>query len=301
VPISVACACGRGFTLKDEFAGRTLSCPGCGAAVVVPHAPVRTPQADAAFERDTFLLRQKRLAINEKYFVHDEANAPILFIERPAHLLRNLGAVLAALVALVLGAVVTVALPLALVDGAGLPDWLGMTVLTLGVAATVAGAVVAGMAVAAKRHVNFYRDLSRTERLLAVLQDSKFQPITATYTVVDRAGEPLARLSKNMFTNILRRRWRCTRPDGTPICVAHEDSIILALLRRFLGPMFGLLRTNFVIVAGPDADGPVLGEFNRKFTLFDRYVLDMQADAVRSLDRRVALALGVMLDSGERR
>jgi hypothetical protein len=65
--------------------------------------------------------------------------------------------------------------------------------------------------------------------------------------------------------------------------------------------MFGLLRTNFVIVSGANASGQVLGEFNRKFTLFDRYVLDLSPDATRSLDRRVALALGVMLDTGERR
>ena len=45
----------------------------------------------------------------------------------------------------------------------------------------------------------------------------------------------------------------------------------------------------------------VIGEFNRKMTLLDRYVLDMTRDARRVIDRRVALALGVMLDSGERR
>ena len=65
-----------------------------------------------------------------------------------------------------------------------------------------------------------------------------------------------------------------------------------------LGPLFGLLRTNFLLVG---ADGAVLGEFNRKFTLLDRYVLDLTADPERLLDRRVALALGVMLDTGERR
>jgi len=43
------------------------------------------------------------------------------------------------------------------------------------------------------------------------------------------------------------------------------------------------------------------GEFNRKLTILDRYVLDMRADTTRSLDRRIALALGVMLDTGERR
>jgi hypothetical protein len=65
--------------------------------------------------------------------------------------------------------------------------------------------------------------------------------------------------------------------------------------------MFGLLRTNFVIVDGSNPGGLVLGEFNRKFTLFDRYVLDLSLDPTRSLDRRVAVALGVMLDTGERR
>jgi hypothetical protein len=49
------------------------------------------------------------------------------------------------------------------------------------------------------------------------------------------------------------------------------------------------------------SDEAVLGEFNRKFTLFDRYVLDLSADPDRAFDRRVALALGVMLDTGERR
>jgi hypothetical protein len=45
----------------------------------------------------------------------------------------------------------------------------------------------------------------------------------------------------------------------------------------------------------------VVGEFNRKFTLLDRYVLDLSRDEERALDRRVAVAMGVMLDTGERR
>jgi hypothetical protein len=80
--------------------------------------------------------------------------------------------------------------------------------------------------------------------------------------------------------------------------VAREDSIILSLLRRLLGPLFGLLRTNYIIL---DADERLVGEFNRKLTLLDRYVLDLSHDRVRSLDRRIAVGLGVMLDTGERR
>jgi len=48
-------------------------------------------------------------------------------------------------------------------------------------------------------------------------------------------------------------------------------------------------------------DGVVIGDFNRKLTLLDRYVLDLRQDPDRRLDRRVALALGIMLDTGERR
>ena len=37
----------------------------------------------------------------------------------------------------------------------------------------------------------------------------------------------------------------------------------------------------------------VVGQFNRKFTIVDRYVLDMSPDQMKSIDRRTALALGV--------
>ena len=50
-----------------------------------------------------------------------------------------------------------------------------------------------------------------------------------------------------------------------------------------------------------NANGALVGTFNRKFTLLDRYVLDLTGDPGRMLDRRIALALGVMLDTGERR
>jgi hypothetical protein len=65
--------------------------------------------------------------------------------------------------------------------------------------------------------------------------------------------------------------------------------------------MFGLLRTNFIILAGDGSDRRELGQFNRKFTLFDSYVLNMSTDPEQTIDRRLAVAIGVMLDTGERR
>jgi hypothetical protein len=127
--------------------------------------------------------------------------------------------------------------------------------------------------------------------------------ITRTYTVISVSGAVLARLRKHYLHNLVRKRWDVEAPDGRPVAVAVEDSIVLSLLRRVLGPLFGLLRTNFIVLsAGAGAgDGVVIGEFNRKLTLLDRYVLDLRGDRDRRLDRRVALALGIMLDTGERR
>jgi hypothetical protein len=284
--------------LKDEFAGRLVKCPQCGRENRVPGRPPLPqsvqPQADAVFDRDLFLLRQQMLKINEKYDVADEQGNKIVFVERPAHLLRNVGALLAGVAAATVTAM--------LLGGAAAmfpKSTLGAILALLAVIGFIAALIVVGVGLSAKRHVTFYRDATKRQKLLEVRQDKKWQPITATYTVRDATGRTIGLLWKNYLYNVFRKRWYVKAPDGRTLYMAKEDSIILALLRRFLGPAFGLLRTNFVIVRGESDD--VIGEFNRKLTILDRYVLDLRQDMRRTLDRRVALALGVMLDTGERR
>ncbi|HEV2292633.1 MAG TPA: hypothetical protein VGR35_02185 [Tepidisphaeraceae bacterium] len=216
-------------------------------------------------------------------------------------MLQNAGALLVALITFILCVAGAIGLAVLIWPGGPTGDQ-GLLMMLLIVAGVVLGAVAAvcvGVPLSALRHVTFYRDLTKSEKLLDILQDKKFQPTNATFTVRDRAGEVLCRLHKNVLYNFIRKRWYCYAPDGSLAYVAKEDSIVLSLLRRFLGPMFGILRTNYIIQ--PANSEEVIGEFNRKFTLFDRYVLDLSADPSRTLDRRVALAIGVMLDTGERR
>jgi hypothetical protein len=151
------------------------------------------------------------------------------------------------------------------------------------------------------RHVTIYRDDSRARVLLRILQNERLAGLSRSYTVVEPAGGVLAILRKHYIHNILRKRWYVQTPSGQAVAMAIEDSVVLSLLRRVLGSLFGLLRTNFLLVPLGGADAGVFGEFNRKFTLLDRYVLDLSGDPERRLDRRVALALGIMLDTGERR
>lgn len=284
------------------------NCKKCGAPLSIspapggtsdhPYTPPARPTAalprasrsegayDNVFDRDKFLLRQRALTIGEKYEVWDEQGQPILFVERPAHALRNLGALFAGLAA---GAAI----------GAPLM-WLSdrFESVALSILAIVCGLIavfVVAVALQRKRHIHFYRDDSKREELLQVLQDQKLAGLTHTYTVNDAAGRSLARLSKNLLTDLFRKQWRCMSADGQLLWVAKEDSIVLAILRR----LTGLVPLHFVFCA-PEGGAP-LGQFNRKFTLLDRYVLDLSADPGRMLDRRVALAMGVMLDTGERR
>ncbi len=296
--LSVQCQCGNTYDLKDEYAGRLVRCPKCQAVSRAERgAYTPTSQADPVFDRDIFLLRQKHLAINQKYTVSDESGEPIVFIERPAHLIRNLLAIIVAV-----GTAIGV-FAMCLAAGAALlgrdkgPELIPIVIVSW--LAAMAAAVVIGSVVSKKRHVTFYRDEQKRERLLEILQDKKLQFIIATYTIRDARGQPIARLRKNFLYNIFRKRWEIRSLADQVAFVAKEDSIILSLLRRVLGPMYGLLRTNFIIL-GPD-ERSTLGEFTRKMTILDRYALDLKPDRHRKLDRRLALALGVMLDTGESR
>jgi uncharacterized protein YxjI len=295
--VVVTCQCSKTFELKDEFAGRLVKCPKCGTTNRAPGEKLSPKsQADPVFDRDVFLLRQKALAIREKYAVSDEAGQQILYVERPAHAFRNLLATLAAVIVAVIVMAPVIAMADAIERG-GSPNG-AVVVAIVGVILALAALVIVGVGLSKKRHITFYRGDKKGEKVLEVLQFKKFEIITATFVVQDAHEQPMAILKKNMLSNILRKRWRATTMDGLPILEAKEDSMILSLLRRLLGPFFGLLRTNYILL---DPTGKLVGEFNRKFTILDRYALDMKADANRNIDRRLAIAVGVVLDTGEKR
>jgi len=292
--ITLACPCGEVYELKPECAGRLLECPMCARHLRAGRRPdtprLPQPDTDPAFDRDVFLLRERVLTITSKYEVWAEDGTPVLYVERPTYPVRT---VLAYLVGAMAASVV-----LGWVPGAGGNQAVDALASLVGYGLALATLVLVSMSVRPRRHVTIYRDDSRAEVVMRVLQDQRIAFLVRTYTVTSRDGALLARLSKNYAHNVIRKRWRIEDPPGHLAALAIEDSVVLSLMRRVLGTFFGLLRTNFVFQT---VDGTELGEFNRKFTLFDRYVLDLTTDAERTLDRRVALAAGIMLDTGERR
>ncbi len=133
--------------------------------------------------------------------------------------------------------------------------------------------------------------------VLSLSQDTKM-PWERRFTLFDEWGQPVAQFKKNQFSNFLRRRWRIFTPGGELICEAVEDTWVRSIARRLFGTFWGLLKTDFYFY---DSYGVLLGYYTRRWTLLDRYVLDLRADPWRRLDRRVALGAGILLDTGERR
>jgi len=286
--------------VKDDLVGRSIKCPNCGTPNTVTAADQAAPAAgDPAFQRDKYLMKQQLMTIAEKYDIADEAGNLILFAERPRHFFQGLLAAFAGCAVWIVMLVALFQLDEAFRSPTGSPVWVDVvaTVVFLG---SFPAAIYAIVKLAPLRHTTIYRDEESRQKLVEILQDQKVAFITATYSVKDADGKAIAKFRKNYLYNLIRKRWHVLSPSGQVLFVAMEDSIVLALLRRVLGPFFGLLRTNFVINQGGE-DGPTVGEFNRKMTLFDKYVLDLTDDRIRALDRRLAVALGVMLDTGERR
>ncbi len=292
--VTVACPCGEVYELKPEYAGRLLECPVCGRHLRAGRSPAAprpaSPGIDPAFDRDVFLLRQRALTIASKYEVWTDDGTPILYVERPTYPVRTL---LAYLVGALAGSVV-----LGWTAFAAGNEAVNALAALLGYGLALATFVIVSMSVRPRRHVTVYRDDSRQDTVLRILQDQRIAALVRTYTVTLPDGTMLARLRKNYVHNVVRKRWSVEDADGRILALAVEDSVVLSLLRRVLGTFFGLLRTNFILQR---PDGEVLGEFNRKFTLLDRYVLDLTADDERTFDRRLALATAIMLDTGERR
>jgi len=294
--IALTCTCGKLYDLKEEMAGKLMQCPSCGTQMRTPVPPVIA--GDPTFARNTFHLHQKHMSLNEKYYVWDEEGNTLLHVERPVKILQSLAAIGVVVLGIILALIAGGVLLAVIADSLNQP-LLGLVAAGLAAVVLAGSGIVLGIRISPKRHVYFYRDEAKQEKVMEVLQNQKVALLVATFTVNDQSGQTIALLRKNFLYNFFRKQWECISPSGEIICIVKEDSIILSLLRRLLGSMLGLLRTNFIFTT-PDGQN-VIGEFNRKLTLRDRYVLDVSADRARILDRRVALAMGVMLDTGEKR
>ena len=199
------------------------------------------------FDRDKFFVNQRRLSINERYFVYDEEGHELFYVERPFR-------------------------------------WFG------------------------RRNVTIYDDESKQNPILFITQDHYWEAFHRNYTVETQDGEVIAKLSRNNIKSLFRRGWTIADAAGAPLAIAREDTVILAFVRRLVNliPLVrllgGIIKTDFHFIRQDDSGNEEkIGSFDRRIRLFDKYVLNLSADPERNLDRRVGLAVGILLDTAEKR
>jgi hypothetical protein len=138
-------------------------------------------------------------------------------------------------------------------------------------------------------------------------QDHGYEFLRREYTLVDAAGNVVAHLRRDNIKALFRRAWTIENGNGEHVARALEDSAVMSVVRRVVDwiPFVSLLglviKTDFDILARTAVDEVKIGSFDRKIGLLDKYVLNLRDDASRLLDRRIAVALGVLLDTAEAR
>jgi hypothetical protein len=155
---------------------------------------------------------------------------------------------------------------------------------------------------AVKENIRFFADEGETHELFAIQARSWLDTGGSRYDVNDVQEGRIGVLEHIFGKSLLRSTWRVADAQEQEIAIARERSQVGAILRRaidFVPDVGGLIPIpyNFEILAGDR----VIGGMDRKFQLRDRYVLDLSGDTERVLDRRLAIALAVGLDTLQNR
>jgi uncharacterized protein YxjI len=153
---------------------------------------------------------------------------------------------------------------------------------------------------AIKEDIRFFADEEETRELFRIKARAIFE-IGGRYDVTTPGEERIGVLEKVFGKSLLRSTWRILDAQENELAVAQERSMPLALLRRVVDFVpygeFVPIPYNFDFVT----DGRQIGQMNRKFQVRDRYVLDVSGDQERRIDRRLAVALAVGLDTLQNR
>jgi uncharacterized protein YxjI len=153
-----------------------------------------------------------------------------------------------------------------------------------------------------KEEIRFFGDEAETQELFQIKARTWLDTGGSKYDVIAAQAGNIGLLEHVFGKSLFRSTWRVSTPEGEEIAIARERSQALAIVRRvidFVPDVGGLIPIpyNFDILS----DDQVIGRMDRKFQLRDRYVLDLSSDTEKALDRRLAIALAIGLDTLQNR
>jgi hypothetical protein len=146
-----------------------------------------------------------------------------------------------------------------------------------------------------REDIRVYSDESKTQEVL-MIKARQIIDFSAAYDVVDSAtGQKVGALRRKGLASILRDEWEILDVGDNVIGKLFEDSMGLALLRRFLS---GLIPQNYDITLGTDR----VADLKQNFNPFSYELnVDFSMDINHRLDHRIGLAAGILLAAVEGR
>ena len=146
-----------------------------------------------------------------------------------------------------------------------------------------------------REDIRVYSDENKSQEVLSI-QARQIIDFSAAYDVVDTAmNQKVGTLRRKGWSSILRDEWQVLDANDNQIGVLFEDSMGLALLRRFL--LGSWLPQNYDIAFGEQR----VADLKQRFNLF-RYELDIDMSmSMGQLDPRMGIAAGILLAAVEGR
>lgn len=146
-----------------------------------------------------------------------------------------------------------------------------------------------------REDIRVYSDESKTQEVL-MIKARQIVDFSAAYDVVDSVtGQKVGALRRKGLASILRDEWEVLDVGDNVIGKLFEDSMALALVRRFLS---ALVPQNYDITVGTER----VADLKQPFNPFAYQLnIDFSMDINKRLDRRLGVAAGILLAAIEGR
>lgn len=133
--------------------------------------------------------------------------------------------------------------------------------------------------------------------MVTIVQQSNLSFPVATYIVATPDGRTLSRVRRTVFSRLGRNRWHIlSASDDRPIGVAIEESLTLAIKRKIAGKFDPRYDANLTVRFLDNHVGTIVRRPNAEG---ERDVLDVTVDEKETLDRRVAVAIALLVLGAE--
>ncbi len=150
-----------------------------------------------------------------------------------------------------------------------------------------------------RAEMHFFTDENQTEELIRIVPRSAVN-FSATYDVFDaRTNQKIGAFARQGLTSMLvQDTWKILDAQDREVGQALEDSAILGLLRRFVEYASLIFPQKFHATVG----GMPVATYARHSNPFSSRVdIDFSADGQNALDRRLGVALAMLIEAVERK